>query len=280
MRMNDLRFRPSAHPPHRTDRGPTPLPIVFALLIGLLIAHTGQASGDAWTEAEENARQSQRAIKFCNRYAQGWLGQADPRSGLLPRTTRGEAYWNAKDCAADNYPFIVLTAEVTDHYYLKQIARTILEQEQKLTNRLDALPDDFLFATQDFRTDDPKLDNLIFGASEYAKDCLMPITEWIGPSPWLARMEALVQDIWKHAPHDSDAGRLPSHNVEVNGELLQVMSRLYWLTGNETYKTWSFRLADHYLLHESLMAADTLRLRDHGCEIVGGLSEAYVVASR
>ncbi len=254
--------------------------IVVLLSSGLLGPLGGLGQCDDWAVAEENGRKSQQAIKFCNRYAQGWLAQADPVSGLLPRTTQGQRYWNAKDCAADNFPFIVLTAHVTDNYYLKRAAQHILEQEQRLTNRLDSLPDDFLFDTQSLKGNTHDLGALIFGASEYAKDGLMPITEWIGPGPWLTRMNGLVRDIWKHAATETEVGLLPSLNVEVGGELLQTMSRLYWLNDDDQYREWIFRLADYFLLQESLLAKDSLRLRDHGCEIIGGLSEAYVIAAK
>jgi len=251
------------------------------LLINLFVTPICLGQSDSWKIAEQNGKQSQRVIKFCNRYVHGWLSHADPATGLLPRVVsrKDQLYWNARDCAADNYPFIVLTAYVTDNYYMKQAVRTILIQEQKLTNRLDSLPDDFLFSTQKFRTKDYDLDKLIFGASEYAKDGLMPITEWLGPGLWLIRMKGLIEDIWKHAPYDTDSGKIPSHNVEVNGELMQTMSRLYWLSGDDNFKTWAFRLADHYLLHNRLIETESLRLRDHGCEVVAGLSEVYVIAA-
>jgi len=253
--------------------------LVLAILACIMpIGSASQA--DSWKLAQENGIQSQRAVKFCRAYAHGWLSYADPVSGLLPMTLKGADHWDARNCAADNYPFLVLTAYLTGDYYLKQNVHAILKQEQRLTNRLDSLPDDFLFATQKFRKEKYNLDEMIFGASEYAKDGLMPVTEWLGPAPWLDRMKGLIQDIWKHAPYDSKFGKLPSHNVEVNGELLQTMSRLYWLSGNEQYKVWSFRLADYYLLEESLLKKDSLRLRDHGCEIIGGLSEAYLIAAQ
>ncbi|MBP1767960.1 MAG: hypothetical protein H6P98_2075, partial [Candidatus Aminicenantes bacterium] len=116
--------------------------------------------------------QSQRAIQFCRRYVHGWLEHADPASGLIPRNLTEDAYWNAKDTAADNYPFMVLTAQITADPYLKEVVDRILVQEKKLTSRLDSLPDDFLFATQAFRTEKPNLDEIIFGAAEYAKDGL------------------------------------------------------------------------------------------------------------
>ena len=113
------------------------------LLAGLITASACLGQDAVWEQAEQNAEQTQRAIKFCNRYAQGWLSHADAQTGLLPRNVAsGQRFWNAKDCAADNYPFIVLTAYITDNHHLKQIAQTLLQTEQELTNRLDRLPDE------------------------------------------------------------------------------------------------------------------------------------------
>jgi hypothetical protein len=251
--------------------------IVFSLAVFLSMMAAG-ASDTSWAQVEKNAAQSQRAIQFCRRFSHGWLTHADPSSGLIPRNLTGDAYWNAKDAAADNYPFMVLTAGITDDHYLEEIVREILAQEGKLTNRLDSLPDDFLFATQKFRTETPNLDDIIFGAAEYAKDGLMSISEWLGPSPWLERMKNLVRDVFKQAAYDTPAGKIPSLDVEVIGDLLQVTSRLYWMTGDEDYKAWAFRLADHSLLHSNLLDRDKIGLRDHGSEIIGGLSEACVIA--
>ena len=253
--------------------------MVSALLTSTMIAWLPLALEDGWSDAQHNAERSQLAIKFCRRYAYGWLSHADPKSGLLPRTTTGQDFWNAKDCAADNYPFIVLTAYLTDDYHLKQIAHHILEQERRLTRGLDSLPEDFMFATQALRVPPSSPSALIFGASEYAKDGLMPIFEWIGPGPWLNRMEDLIRDIWKNAKIETKSGLLPSTNEEVCGELLQTMSRLFWLRRNPQYREWVFRLADHFLLASDWTEQESMRLRDHGCEILGGLSEAYVLAA-
>ncbi len=250
------------------------------LLVLLCIPSIVRAQTNPWPQAEQNAQAAQQVIRFANRNTLSWLSHVDPQTGLIPRNLSADAFWNAKDCAADNYPFMVLTAHVTANYHLMRTVGHMLEQERRLTPRIDSLPDDFLFATQKFRTDQPDLASIIFGAAEYAKDGLIPITEWLGPSPWLDRMQGLISDIWKHAPIDSPSGRIPSTNVEVNGDLLQTMGRLYWLTGNDRYREWSFRLADHYLLHTGLLEADSVSLRDHGCEIIGGLSEAYVIAAQ
>ena len=252
------------------------------LLVLLLAAASvpGQTAPAAEELARLNALESRRAIQFCKRLAHGWLEQADPVSGLLPRNLRDSWFWNAKDCAADNLPFLLLTAFVTDDYHLKRQLLHVMEQEQRLTNRVGKLPDDFLFEAQGFRPGEPELGGLIFGASEYAKDGLTPITEWLGPGPWLDRMTELIDAIWERAPRASRFGNLPSDSVEVNGEMLQVTSRLYWLTGEDRYRQLVFRLTDHYFLENSILAADRLRLDDHACEIIGGLSEGYLVAAR
>lgn len=241
----------------------------------------GVAATDPWQLAQDNARQSQEAIQFCRKYVTGWSSFADPASGLLPRTvTKPEMrFWNARDCAADNYPFLMLAGEILDDYHTKLSARHILEQERKLTRRVDSLPDDFMFDTQGFRDGPPEIKGVIFGAAEYCKDGLIPITEWLGPSPWSQRMDEMLRDIWKHAAVDSPLGKVPTDVIEVDGDLLQAMSRMYWMTGDERYKRWTFKIADLYLFHKRLLDNASISLRDHGCEIIGGLSEAYVLAA-
>ena len=44
----------------------------------------------------------------------GWLAHADPQTGLIPRNLGDSNFWNGRDSAADNYPFMVLTAAMTD----------------------------------------------------------------------------------------------------------------------------------------------------------------------
>jgi len=69
--------------------------------------------------------------------------------------------------------------------------------------------------------------------------------------------------------------------VEVNGDLLQVLSRMYWFTGEREYLEWAAEITDYYLNdhHLPTIALDRLRIRDHGCEIISGLCEAYLAAS-
>ena len=58
--------------------------------------------------------------------------------------------------------------------------------------------------------------------------------------------------------------------------MLQTLSRVYWMTGNQKYLDWAIKIADHYLLESDFSKVEYLKLRDHGCEIIGGLSELYM----
>mgnify|MGYP001582433522 FL=1 len=76
-----------------------------------------EPAGDASIEAafrlaELHARQANEAFYRCRRYVDGWLAHADSATGLIPRTL-GVDFWNGRDAAADNYPFMVLTAAMT-----------------------------------------------------------------------------------------------------------------------------------------------------------------------
>ena len=203
---------------------------------------------------------------------------ADTNTGLIPQNlTSGINTWNAHNSAADNYPFMVLTAWITDSLLFKGIMHDILETEIKLTSRLGNLPDNYLFSEKGFEHDKLDIERLIFGASEYVKDGLLPMTELLGESPWSERMIGLIDDIWANACVQTQYGLIPSTNVEVNGEQLQILSRVYWMTDDDKYLNWAIRLGDYYLLndHHPTRNFEVLRLRDHGCEIISGLCELY-----
>lgn len=233
--------------------------------------------------ARLNARLANEAFARCRRYVEGWLAHADPQTGLIPRNLRPEGnYWNGRDAAADNYPFMVLTAAMTDRALFYGRMLEMLRTEEQLTCRLGRLPDDYSFSKRGWRREQIELDEILFDAAEYVKDGLLPLTEWLGPSPWSERMIGITDDIWAHAQVETPFGRIPTGNIEVHGNLLQACSRLFWFTGQSKYLDWAVRLGDHYLLGTNHPTRDleTLRLGDHGCEIVNGLSELYVAVAR
>ncbi len=232
----------------------------------------------AYRRAEQHGRQANEMFFRSKRFVDGWLAFADPHTGLIPRNlTSGITYWNAKDSAADNYPFMVLTCALTDRAMFNGRMHDMLKTEIKVTSRIDRMPDTYSFTKKGFQADEPNLDGIIFGSSEYIKDGLLPLTEWLGPSPWCDRMIGILDDMWKHAPYPTAGGKIVSKNFEVNGEMLQVLSRIYWMTGDAKYLEWAMRLGDYYLLGDQHPTRNftSLSLDDHGCEAISGLCELY-----
>ncbi|MCP4645319.1 MAG: hypothetical protein GY851_33055 [bacterium] len=224
-----------------------------------------------WERAERSARYAGIALSKVQR----WLHECclpvrDEASGLF-RPTGPE--WNYRDTAADCYPFYIWAAYYTDLAILDTVMVDALEAEQRLCNHVDRLPVRYNMDRGEKIVTD--LDTMIFGASEYAKDGLVPIVEITGKDrPWFARMQGIVDDIFKHARYDTPYGKIPSKNIEVNGELLQILPRLYCMTGDRKYLEWAHVLADSYLLPGGFVPK---RLSDHGCEIVGGLGLLFAI---
>ncbi|MBN1420936.1 MAG: hypothetical protein JXP34_19350 [Planctomycetes bacterium] len=234
-------------------------------------------------QAERNARLAAEGLYRCRRFVDGWLANADPATGLIPRNLgEGRDYWNGRDAGADNYPFMVLTAAMTDRPLFEGRMLEILRTETRLTCRIDRLPDDYSFSKKGWRREKADLQAMIFEGAEYVKDGLLPLTEWLGASPWSERMIGIIDDIWKNATIDTPFGKIPTLDFEVNGDLLQACARIHWFTGDRKYLDWAIRLGDYYLLgsHHPTRDMDALRLSDHGCEAVNGLSELYMAVSR
>jgi len=197
--------------------------IVFLAFLFFISCTSDIPDENLFVEAAGNGATANEGFVRCGKYVQGWLNLADPVSGLVPQNIKN-LYWNAKDAAADNYPFMVLTASMTDRPMFDGIMLDMLNTEIRLTSRLGRLPDTYDFIKQDFLDSLFDINRIIFGSSEYVKDGLLPITEWLGPSPWSERMMGILDDMWKYAPVDTPYGKIVSENVEVNGEMLQTLT--------------------------------------------------------
>ena len=222
------------------------------------------AENAAFSRAEASAEIAGYSISKVQRWLhEKALPLIDRETGLY----RADGHWNYRDTAADCYPFLCWAAHLVDKDALYGPVLNILEAEQRLCNHVDRIPVRFDWKK---KTKDTSVnyDTLIFGASEYVKDGLIAIVEATGKGPWYERMKGIQEDIWKHARVDSPQGKIPSTNVEVNGEQIQALVRLFTMSGDEQFLTWAERLADYHLADENYVPT---RLRDHGCEIIGGL---------
>lgn len=226
--------------------------------------------------AVERARRSARIAGYSLSKVQRWLHERalpmiDPETGLYP----ADGKWNYRDTAADCYPFLCWAAYVVDAGALDGPVRDVLHAERKLCNHVGRIP--VPYDWKEKRKLVPDYDELIFQASEYVKDGLIAIVEVTGRDEWFDRMLAIEEDIWKHARYDTPFGKIPSKNIEVNGEQIQALARLYTMTGREEFLTWAERLADYYFDQPDFVPT---RLRDHGCEIIGGLGLLLAVETQ
>lgn len=235
--------------------------------------------------ASENGKLANEGLNRCRNYVNAWIEYADPATGLIPRNiNESRDYWNAWDAAADNYPFMVITSSLVMPAFFENEALTMLETEEKVTSRIGRLPDTYSFSKKGFRNEKADTSQIIFGSAEYMKDGLIPLTEWLGESPWSVRMLDILNDLpmlTRVVKQLSGSFYGGSAVVEVNGDLLQVLSRMYWFTGKREYLEWAAEIADYYFNDQNLptIALEKLRIRDHGCEIISGLCEAYLASS-
>jgi len=245
--------------------------LCFALLAFLLPYAPAQAQ-DAFEQAEKSAAIAGHAFDKVHR----WLHEIavptiDPETGLYK--ARGK--WDYRDTAADCYPFFIWAAHVVDRDVLNGPCRSVLHREMTLCNTEGAIPVPWDFE-RGAPVQDLAWDEMVFQASEYVKDGLIAIVEVTGYDEWFDRMRAIEDDLWNTARVETPFGKIPSKNIEVNGEQLQALARLYTMTGEDHYLDWADRLADYYFSDDDFVVT---RLRDHGCEIIGGLGLLHAVES-
>jgi hypothetical protein len=271
------------------------------LVIALVGAGLHAADGDRAAAAEARLRGTrfERAVTAMQRVLHVWLTHADQRTLLLPDRLPGPGsglrpgertrIYTPHNSGADLYPYLILTAELTDPDLYRGRMLTMLRNEVRYTNADGAIPGNLNLDTGELGP--PSM----FGAGEYAKDGLLTVTEYLGRTPWYERMVDMVADAMAHAPVDSRFGRLPASDSELNGDYLQVLARLGNMTGDQRFVEWARRIGDAYI--EEVIpgshdvpsgrwdfAAHTgdqhLRLRDHGNELVVGLVLQYANEQR
>ena len=263
----------------------------LALAAGAVLtpaASPGPESTPGFRQAAQNGVQVEEVFRRTHRMVQAWLRYADRRTLLLPDTLPGARRGNRTldlytphNSGADNYPYLVATAFLTDRELYEGRMREMLRSEIRYTNVQDGIPGNL-----DLKTGTLGPASL-FGAAEYAKDGLLAITELLGRTPWFYRMADMTAAVMEHAPVKSDFGPLPDAGAELNGDMLQALVRLATMTGDRRFLEWAERIGDAYVREvlprnhglpgytwdfEKHEGPDRMRLRDHGNETVVGLA--------
>lgn len=271
----------------------------LALLILVAAACCRGDDGEAFRRAEVHARQFNEAARRMDQMLHAWVAHADPRTRLIPnrlpggRPGRGLApgeksrIYEPHNSGADLYPYLILAAELTDPELYRGPLLEMLRSEVRYAAARSGIPVEALDLDSGVAGQAS-----VFAGAEYLKDGLVPVSEYLGRTPWFYRMVELAATLMEGARVESAFGRLPSTNSEVNGNLLQVCARLALATADPRFLEWSRRIADAYVLevlpgNHGLPATEwdfterkgggPCRLRNHGNEVISGLALMYAV---
>ena len=263
-----------------------------------LVAPALLAAGDPdrFAQARANGIIFDQVVASTQRVLKAWLTHADPKTLLLPDRIPGPMQglkpgvtarlYTPHNSGADLYPYLILTAHLTDPDLYHGRLLEMLRNEIRYTNAQESIPANLEMAAGQLGP--PSL----FGAGEYAKDGLLAVTEYLGRTPWFYRMVDMIADAMNRAPVDARFGKLPASDAELNGDFLQALVRLSVMTGDSRFTAWSRRIADAYI--EEVLPGNhgvpsgkwdfhthrgdgQLRLRDHGNETVVGLVLQYAL---
>ena len=267
---------------------------LVALVPALLLAD----SDARFAQARENGRRFEEAVGRMRKLLHAWLSHADAKTLLLPDRIPGlrglkpgdtRRLYTPHNSGADLYPYLILTAHLTDPDLYRGRMLQMLRNEIRYTNVRGSTPGNLELTTGE--QGPPSL----FGAGEYAKDGLLSVTEYLGRTPWFHRMVDMIADAMEHAPVNSRFGKLPASDAELNGDYMQTLMRLATMTGDPRFRVWGQRIADAYI--EEVLPGNhgvpsgtwnfdahtgdgRLRLRDHGNETIVGLVLQFALEHR
>jgi hypothetical protein len=253
------------------------------VVVGAASPPSGGEQDDRFADARARAAQFDRAVAASDRVLRAWLKHADERTLLLPDrplVDPGSRAYTPHNSGADLYPYLILTAQLTDPDLYRGRFMEMLRNEIRYTTVLRSIPANLTLATG--KLEGPSF----FGAAEYAKDGLIAVTEYLGRTAWYYRMADLMADAMTEAPVRSRFGQLPASDAETNGDYLQALVRLAAMSGDPRYLEWARRIGDAYVDEvlpgsggvpghtwnfETHTGAPRMRLRDHGNETIVGL---------
>jgi hypothetical protein len=219
-----------------------------------------------------------------------WLERRHPQTRLYSQGDDHRPEWNYRNTAADFFAFHLHAALRLKPSAMESIRETL--GAEAALDTPEGLCQPVIAATAEPVAVDH--DELLFGSSEYVKDGLLSVYERHGGALIGGRMFEIVDAIIAQSRTPSRFGNIPGHGAEINGNLLQVCGRLSYASGRSDLAEFAARIADavieqslaanggippQYFDYASNRVTDSsLKLKDHGNEVILGLSEAYAMA--
>lgn len=233
-------------------------------------AETRGEGSAIWQTACRRAEIFEDCGRHALRLLHGWIDlKQDPKTGLFSRG----GVWNYHNEAADHYSSLVLIAHYVDPPLIAEggaLQRT-LHASRTLCVTPSGIP-----ATYDLRRGVPGKPAGYGALAEWLRDGLIRIAEILGTgNDWYAEMQRLVDAMIANAG-GSEGFPAAIPDAEVQGNMLQTLARLRVMSGDDRYLAAAEAIADQALLGAQPLEA-FLTFRDHGCELVPGLGELFVL---
>ncbi|MBN2295289.1 MAG: hypothetical protein JXM70_22855 [Pirellulales bacterium] len=228
--------------------------------------------GNIYADCASNAR----------KLLQGWLDKNyDSKTKLIYwRRGKNRPRWDYHDVAGDCYSSLVLMAYCVAPEYNQPGAKLhdTLVSTRKLCTLPNGLPGLYYFDTRKVEDEATYL-----AISEWLRDGLIRIAENLGTDNiWYEEMCRLSDAVIRESKQRGGMYQACSGKTEALGDMLQSLARLYVMSGEKRYLEAAEQMGDKLLLDPE---TDTFRkmvqrrysFTDHGCEMLPGLTELFVV---
>jgi hypothetical protein len=226
-----------------------------------------------WQLAQQRGIVYEDCGKNAIRVLQGWLDlKEDPQTHLY---SKGKA-WDYHNEAADHYSSLVLVAQYVKPEWNRPggpLHRT-LGRSIELCKTKMGIP-----TLYDLQRYEQGAQASLKDLSEWLRDGLVRIVEILGTeNDWYREMMRLTDAMIAQAERGDGMGSA-FPDSESAGNMLQTLTRLYVMSGNAKYLDAAEALADYHLLGGGTLLQN-VTFGDHGCELVPGLGELFVLESR
>jgi len=244
--------------------------VAGTLAPGPSLAAGRSEESDAWNIARKRGAVYADCGRNTRRLLQAWIDlKRDPKTHLY---TRGRT-WDYHDEAADHYSSLVLVACYVAPE-LNEPGGTLhqtLVNSQKLCATPSGIP-----TTYDLKTHAQGRVAGLGHLSEWLRDGLIRIVEIKGTeNDWYRELDRLTTAMIAEAGRQGGMVKA-FRGTEPWGNMLETLARLYAMSGKEQYLQAAEQIADAILL-DPRWKIRKVTFRDHGCELVPGLSELFVL---
>ncbi len=229
-----------------------------------------QAASKTWLEAQRRGEIYRECLRNADMILQDWMTyKRDPVTSLYSKG----GTWEYANEGADHYASLVLMANFVDHEELEPGGSlyTTLVNSINLCASPTGIP-----TTYSLTTYTQGSVSSAGAIAEWLRDGLIRITEVMGDGNiWYEEQIRLSDAIIARAA--SLGGMMTMFTgLENRGTIMQAFARLTAMSGDTRYLEAAEEIADYYLA-DPLVRIGTEPFRDHGCEIVPGLGDVFIV---